>query len=357
MSAPAGPGGAWTEGGPERVAPGVFRIPLPLPTDGLRAVNVYVIETGDGLVLIDSGWALEEARSELNRSVKALDHDLSDVRAFLITHVHRDHYTQAVTLRREFGSRVFLGADERASLRLCAEPGLLPVATQLRLLTRSGASRLARLIAGSMPDPDDSWLWEDPDEWIAPDTTFPMGGRALDAIHTPGHTHGHMVFRDAAAGLLFAGDHVLPHITPSIGFEPAPGRLPLASYLDSLRRVRELPDTRLLPAHGPVADSVHERIDELLAHHATRLTETQAAVTGGATTAAEVAGALTWTRRRQPFNDFDPFNQMLAINETAAHLDVLVAQGDLHAFTDGGVARYQLSATKERPAAARPAGE
>jgi glyoxylase-like metal-dependent hydrolase (beta-lactamase superfamily II) len=35
------------------------------------------------------------------------------------------------------------------------------------------------------------------------------------------------VFADHAAGLLFAGDHVLPRITPSIGFEPVPAAQPL----------------------------------------------------------------------------------------------------------------------------------
>ena len=49
----------WAEPGAYPVAPGVHRVPLPLPTDGLRAVNVYVIKAGDGLVLIDSGWALD----------------------------------------------------------------------------------------------------------------------------------------------------------------------------------------------------------------------------------------------------------------------------------------------------------
>ena len=76
-------------------------------------------------------------------------------------------------------------------------------------------------------------------------------------VATPGHTRGHVVFVDAAAELLFAGDHVLPHITPSIGFEAVPGPLPLGDYMDSLRLVRELPDRRLLPAHGPVSPSVH----------------------------------------------------------------------------------------------------
>src|SRR5207253_331083 len=39
----------WINAGAFPVAPGVHRIPLPLPTDGLRAVNVYAIEGEDGL--------------------------------------------------------------------------------------------------------------------------------------------------------------------------------------------------------------------------------------------------------------------------------------------------------------------
>lgn len=34
--------------GPETIGHGVHRIPLPLPNDGLRAVNVYVLEQDDG---------------------------------------------------------------------------------------------------------------------------------------------------------------------------------------------------------------------------------------------------------------------------------------------------------------------
>ena len=45
--------------------PGVHRMPLPLPMDGLRAVNVYVIETSNGLVLVDGGWAIPPSRDAL----------------------------------------------------------------------------------------------------------------------------------------------------------------------------------------------------------------------------------------------------------------------------------------------------
>src|SRR5581483_11898687 len=147
---------------------------------------------------------------------------------------------------------------------------------------------------------------------------------------------------DEASGLLFAGDHVLPHITPSIGFEPVVARQPLRDYLDSLRLVRELPDLRLLPAHGPVADSTHARIDQLLAHHAQRLDECAAAVAKGAGTAAEAASALRWTRRGRRLGELDLFNQMLAVIETRAHLELLAAQGMLTSSQSDGVTSYQL---------------
>ena len=41
----------------------------------------------------------------------------------------------------------------------------------------------------------------------------------------------------------------------------------------------------------------------------------------GAATAYEAARALTWTRRERHFDDLDPFNQMMAVLETAAHID------------------------------------
>jgi len=71
----------WTAAGAYPVAPGVHRVTLPLPTDGLRAVNVYVVEDDGGLVLIDSGWALEQARTALTSALGALGAGLGDVRS------------------------------------------------------------------------------------------------------------------------------------------------------------------------------------------------------------------------------------------------------------------------------------
>ena len=333
----------WAEPGVYPVATGVHRVPLPLPTDGLRAVNVYVIEAGDGLVLIDSGWALDVARTALATALASLGAGLGDVRSFLVTHVHRDHYTLGLQLRREFGSKVSLGLGEREAVLALSGGTAEPFAPQLAELRASGAAELIAALGGvARALPGGAADWAEPDRWLSPHEDIGAGDRALTVIPTPGHTRGHVVFRDADAGLLFAGDHVLPHITPSIGFEAVPSPHPLQDFLSSLRLVRRLPDMRLLPAHGPVAPSVHARIDELLAHHDDRLGRCLAAVRAGAATAFEAASSLRWTRRERRLGEMDVFNQMLAVIETRAHLELLAAQGRLTSSARGGVVYYEV---------------
>ena len=328
---------AWERPGAHEVGPGVFRIPLPLPGDALRAVNTYAVRDGDGLVMIDGGWAMAGATALLERALDSIGHRLRDVREFLVTHMHRDHYTQAVAVRRITGAAVALGEGERLALELIHRPAA-ETATFARL-RRAGAPELARRARAERHDVDPA-DWAGPDRWLADGLDVPLDARTLRVIATPGHTAGHVVFHDPGAGALFAGDHVLPHITPSIGVEPVPTESPLRNYLDSLRLVLQLPDALLLPAHGPAGRSTHARAEELLAHHEQRLTDTAEAVARGADTAVEVARQLGWTRRRRRFADLDLFNQVLATTETLAHLDVLVERGWLRRNVAAGVAHY-----------------
>ncbi|MFD9704594.1 MBL fold metallo-hydrolase [Lentzea sp. NPDC059081] len=327
----------WSEPGAFEVAPGVHRIPLPLPNDGLRAVNVYAVEDGDGLVMVDSGWALDEAKDQLEAALGTLGKGFEDIRRFLVTHVHRDHFTMAVSLRRLFGTKVGLGLGEQPSLRhlmRAQEDG------NVADLRKWGASELAELWIKVMHHGDRGAAalrdYEEPDEWLERGV-LDLEHRKLEIVPTPGHTRGHVVFVDHGAKVLFSGDHVLPHITPSIGFEPLRPELPLGDYLSSLRLTRELPDLKLLPAHGPVTDSSHARVDELLDFHEQRLEEIHRAVSG---TAFETARKIGWTRRQRRFDDLDMFNQVLAVGETAAHLDVLVERGELTRTAPAGVLEY-----------------
>lgn len=327
---------SWERPGAHEIAPGVHRIPLPLPGDGLKAVNVYAIADGDEVVLVDGGWALTESEELLGRGLKSIGYDLDGVREFLCTHLHRDHYTQAIALRRTHGGRVSVGAGEQACLELIRVIESHPDVARMQ---EAGAVELAEFLT-TMTGERDLLNWEDPDRWLPNGIDIELETRTLRVISTPGHTRGHVVFHDPANNALFAGDHVLPHITPSIGVELNRPPSPLRDYLSSLELIRALPDTRLFPAHGPVTDSVHDRIDELLTHHQGRLDESGAAVEHGATSAYEVARSLGWTRRKRHYDDMDVFNQLLAVNETMAHLVVLVERGWLRSERVEGVLRF-----------------
>ena len=332
--------GSWTEPGAYPVAPGVTRIPLPLPMDGLRAVNVYVTETPTGLVLIDGGWAIPESRSQFESSMKEAGYSISDIRQFLVTHMHRDHYTQAYVLGQEVGADVSLGMGDRRTLEFMHDQTVTRDPNLDRLVL-AGAGEIADKWRSAMPaERPDMSDYGMPDIWLEQDITIDLGARQLDAISTPGHTQGHYVFADRANGLLFAGDHVLPTITPSVGFEPAWVDQPLRDFMESLRKVRELPDLQVLPAHGPTGMSSHQRVDELLQHHEERLTASEVAVRGGAATAWEVAGELPWTRRNRKRDELGPFDIVLAAFETLAHLELLALQGRVTRTEIDGVARF-----------------
>lgn len=326
----------WTTPGVFPVAPGVHRIPLPLPNDGLRAVNVYAVADGEGVALVDSGWALAGSLELLENGLRELDLAFTDLTRILVTHGHRDHYTQAMTLRERTGVPVLLGEHERTMIDTILDPDDHMGERRSAAMHRMGADVLAERIKGARNEDNG---YERPDGWLTDGQDVALADRTLQTVHTPGHTRGHVVFVDDGNGLLFAGDHVLPTITPSIAVEPDPPELALGDYLGALRTVRAMPDRRLLPAHGPVTESVHARVDELLAHHDTRLDATLAAV-DQSTTCYVVAGRITWTRHQRSFADLDLFNQLLAVGETRAHLDLLVAQGRLRRTLVDGVEQY-----------------
>ncbi|MDA6565670.1 MBL fold metallo-hydrolase, partial [Escherichia coli] len=151
---------------------------------------------------------------------------------------HWDHYTQAIALRDRFGTPVLLGAQERHTLNAFAElAGVYP--QQARDLRRCGAIELADLIdALELEEYEKDIPFGHPDVWLEDRQRLTVGDRALDVHHTPGHTRGHMIVADPERNVMITGDHILPRITPSIGFERAPEILPLASFLASLTRVK-----------------------------------------------------------------------------------------------------------------------
>lgn len=326
-----------------RISDRVARIELPLPLDGLPTVNCYVVLGDVETVLVDPGWSSAETRRALVDGLAELGVERSSIARVLVTHHHWDHYTQAITWQREHGIPVHLGNDDGGSIHAWRTlDGAFP--RQVGLLEKAGAHALAGAIATMEFEPHELAMDFDlPAEWIDDGDVFDCGGVAVRAIATPGHTRGHMCFEVVGEHLLLTGDHVLPRITPSIAYEREPDEHSLTTYLSSLRLVTELPTHRMLPAHGSVAGVAAIRASELIGHHADRLTRIKDLVAAGRSTANEVAGAMTWTRRERALDDLEPVHRMTAVLEAAAHLTLLMQTGDVVVATADGVDRYAVA--------------
>ena len=134
----------------------------------------------------------------------------------------------------------------------------------------------------------------------------------------PGHADGHLcLLKD---GLMIAGDHLLPEITPSIGLYPEARPDPLGDYLESLRRTIELRPRAALPGHGdPIADPAG-RAAEILRHHGERLDRTEALLGRQPRTAYDLSLGLFG-------RELAPAQRRFAVAETLSHVERLVVEG------------------------------
>jgi metallo-beta-lactamase class B len=215
---------------PEEVAPGVYMADL-------SPSAVYVIDTTDGLVLVDSG--LDADAGPLIHTVSGWGLDLSRLRKILLTHVHGDHSQGAQRLRELTGAQVYVGRGDADVLR-------------------AGAPREAFFgkmeMAGVVLHPTAV------DVELSGDESIEVGDAHFRALATPGHTPGSICYVMARGRqrVLFTGD-VVQTLTGKLGtytayLEPR-YRGNARAYLASLRRLRELPAPDVILVGHPRAES------------------------------------------------------------------------------------------------------
>jgi glyoxylase-like metal-dependent hydrolase (beta-lactamase superfamily II) len=308
----------------DEVAPGIRRLTVPLPISPGH-VHLYVAEGEDGLMLVDAGLG-DPGLEELLREELA-GHEIARI---LITHFHPDHVWGGEAAVRVTGAPVAQGILDYA---------------QCERVWGSGdwAERLARWFKEhGVPAPVADELVEQ-GRAAAPLIRFARDPEPLadgdrvngwTVLELPGHADGHLGFlRD---GVLLAGDHLLPDITPTVGFYPESEPDPLGSYLASLGRTVELAPRLALPAHGdPIGDPA-ARAAEIVLHHERRLDETAAALAPEPRTGYEVSLTLF------P-GELGPSQRRFAVAETLSHLERLVATGGARRGGDVGAVTYTAS--------------
>jgi glyoxylase-like metal-dependent hydrolase (beta-lactamase superfamily II) len=242
------------------------------PNPGLmtgEGTNQYLLG-GQRLTLIDAalgaGPNLDALRAELAAAG-------ASVEQILLTHIHPDHLGGALELRRAFGARLGMHAS------------------------RAG-------YAGIAPD----WVYDEGDE-------IRFDGGTLRVVHTPGHESGHCCFHEPERAWLFTGDHVVGQGTVVI----APPDGDMAEYLDSLRRLLELPARRLMGGHGPVIADPRGRIQEYIDHRLMREAQIVDCLHAGLQHTSRIVAEL--------YRDVHPALHAVAEKSVLAHLIKLEREG------------------------------
>ena len=305
----------------------LWSVPVPIPDNPLRYVSSYAFGTGEGLVLIDAGWGSEEAWQSLLAGLASIGAGIADVRGVLVTHLHFDHIGLAGRIRQACGAWIALHPADHAVLSLPDyRRAELAVAREADFLRDLGASPAeAAAAVGSAADWEKFAAMALPDRLLEDGELADVPGWKLRALHTPGHTPGHLCFVDERSRRLFSGDHVLPRITPNISAQRGDPASPLQAYLDSLTRTRDLDVDEVLPAHEWRFRGLPGRADAITAHHERRLAELLDAIRRGpGSTPWQLAGELTWSR---PWDHYSGQMRIFAVTETAAHAHLLERRG------------------------------
>ena len=316
----------------DEIEAGINRVTLPLPT-GPRHVHCYLLQGESGWILVDTGLGIGDTPPW---------DELPPLSAIVVTHFHPDHVGGAELAAAATGAPV--------------HEGTLDYAQCLRVWgTSDWPDRIAAwFVRNGVPHAVADELIQQ-GHAFAPFIRFARDPRLLregdrvdgwEVLELPGHADGHLgLLRD---GVLVAGDHLLPRITPAVGLYPESRPDPLGDYLASLERTARLGARLALPGHGdPIRDPA-ARAEEIVAHHAVRLDATASALDSTPRTGFEVSLAVFG-------RELLPTQRRFAVAETLSHLERLVVLGRAARAEDGGTIAYtdSQSVDDEQPPSTR----
>jgi len=304
----------------------------------LNHVNLWILEDGEALNIVDTGMNLPESR-ETWEAVLGEHFAGRPVTRVICTHYHSDHIGLAAWLcgrcaaplamsRIEWATARFLGIDHTAEMMVVQRKFYRSLGYAPEWLDRLDAAGNA-YAAKVVPVPPVLHR-------LKQDDVLEIGGRAWRVILAAGHSPGMACLYAEADHLLIAGDHILPSITPNVSIYPSePEADPLSEYLASFRPFRALSeDTLVLASHGRPFHGLQVRIDEIETHHAERLER----LLGACRTPLSVVDMLD-VLFAAGLNDHE---RVIASGEALAHVRYLQTRGQMRENrSDDGVLRFE----------------
>ncbi|MBZ2195450.1 MBL fold metallo-hydrolase [Occultella gossypii] len=303
----------------EQVRPGVWAIPVPVPNP-IRFTYAYLVRGARESVLIDPGADTDTAWAALTNAFAAIGFDTANLTGIVVTHFHFDHWEMADRLAAATGAWIALSRTERDWIAGMTAADLSHETAYERFRHWGAPEAEATALAGS-EDYAETLRYTVPTLLLEHDQRLPIAGTDLKVLLTPGHSPGHLCLVDTERNLLFAGDHVLPGITPHVALNPFGSEDPLGEYLESLNLLLPHHGAEVLPAHEYRFVGVAARVRELRRAVDDRLDELHGLVAENPTASVwDLAHALTWSRG---WDGLNTLGRRMAMGETAAHLNHL----------------------------------
>lgn len=324
------------------IAPGIHKIKVPIPDNPLENLNAYLVEGREGWLMIDTGWYTRESLNCLKGGLKDAGLDLSDIATIIITHIHPDHFGLAGRIKELSPRTKLIMHRWEADLIESRYIKFSDLHEKMGdFLLRHGVSRMTEMDRASMPSLEFVKVTY-PDRTVFGGEIIRTGMYDLEVVWTPGHSIGHICLYEPQNQFLFAGDHILPHITPAIGFHVQSGDNPLGDYLYTLHKIEHLTVKKILPAHEDVFEDLRGRIAGIEKHHQDRNDEIMMTILKKPLTAYEISPQIKWNV--SAWDDLSPFHKRLAVMETIAHLEYLKWEGKVQRNIEAGVFKYASAA-------------
>src|SRR5712664_4797666 len=316
------------------IVTGVFELRLPIPfEDGL--VNCFLFTDGPEVDLLDCGMNSDESVEMVHEAVKHLGG--ARLRKLMVTHIHPDHYGAAGVFAGEGLADLYIHRLE-VPLVHPRYVELEHLVTEVRkyLLVNGVPADDAEELSNSQRALSQVVKTAEPSVQLDGAELLHLGRRQVRVEWTPGHSPGHICLYDRKEKLLFAGDTMLPDLSPNIGLHPQSTPDPLHEYLDGLRRLAAYEPELILPAHGRPYKDAPARVKVLEAHHRRRLDQIVEIVGRGKETGWEVALEL-WGPREHFYE------KRLALQEGLAHLQALAVDDRIAKSVTPETVRWTLA--------------
>ncbi len=319
---------------------GIHRLQIPTPF-AVGRVNCYLIED-EPLTLVDTGPNSGKALDELGAALGAHGHTIDDVELVIVTHQHIDHLGLVEIVAEHSGAEVAALGVAAQRLADFTEDAEADDAFAVELMLRNGIPEEVTVALRSVSRSFRSWgSHVEVTRPLADGETMTFRDRSLEVLHRPGHSPSDTVFWDEQRQILIAADHLLPNISsnPLIS-RPLDGSSKrvqaLVTYIESLRRTREMPAEIVLPGHGdPVTDHV-ALIDSRFAGHERRKQKIFGLIeANGPSTGFELAQSI--------WGNVAVTQAFLTLSEVIGHADLLVNEGRVREVDDGSVVRYAVA--------------